>query len=611
MNPNSEVDRGRLFRAMDWSYKQLEPFRFLVHGLVQEYAGSSYGKGVARPKFEILMNLMNQTVKTYTMSLVANRPRVMVSTKRRDLQYFALHFETALNNLIAEIHLEDTFRQSVLDAFFCMGIVKVHMLETVPVMADTDLWADPGTPFASNVSIDNWVHDMAATKYSRVQFAGDWYRIPFEDLKSDIFDQAVIKELDLQPTSKWGFGDQNERLDRIATGHETDNDELVPMIDVVDVWIPRDEMIYTFPVDPNNPFRGGRKAIAAIPPDDPDAGPYDILSFNDVPENIVPASPASHLSGLARIVNNIMRKQARKAHGQKDIFTYTPAGAADAEKIQNASDQSRIPIQEQSEVGVLKIGGVDQALQAFMLGMVQIYDRMAGNLTAKAGLGSQAPTLGQEEMIQGTISEENAVMQYRVVEHAVRIIRRLGHMLWQDKAKVISGTLSVPGLEDYKPLDATWMPGDREGGITDYDLDIDIFSMPYQSPQKKFSTMLGLLQNVFIPAAPILMQQGGKINFRKIAESAARLLNAPDMKEWIEFGGAPPAPPPGEDGSGEGDQGMPEMGGMPSSTTRNYVRRSVASGGSPQNLATMQAQAWLGQQGQEEQVQTPQTVGGG
>lgn len=220
MNPLREQDRDSLFKAMEWSYRQLEPFRNLVHGLVQEYAGSSYGRGTARPRFEILMNLMNQTVDAYTMSLVANRPRVMVSTQKHGLEYFSRHFETAINNLIAEIHLEYTLRQSVLDAFFCMGIVKVHRADSVQVQLESDLWADPGTPFASNVSIDNWVHDVSATKYSRVQFSGDWYRIPFEDLKSDVFDQEVIDEMDLRPTSKWGFGEQDERLDRIASGQE-------------------------------------------------------------------------------------------------------------------------------------------------------------------------------------------------------------------------------------------------------------------------------------------------------------------------------------------------------------------------------------------------------
>lgn len=608
MNFNNEIERNRLFTALRWSYDALEPFRNLVHGLVEEYAGSAYGQGTTRPRHEQLLNLMNQTVDAYTMSLVANRPRALVSSKRRNQRYFARHFETALNNLISEIQLEYTLRQAVLDAFFCMGIVKMHLAESVAVELEPDLWADPGTPFASNISIDNWCHDMAATKYSKIQFAGDWYRLPFEDLDSDIFDQKAVKQLELKPTSKWNYGDQQDRLDRIASGGETDRDELHPMIDLFDVWIPRDKTIYTFPIDPRNPFQSSTKPIAALPWDGPEFGPYRILSFNDVPENIVPSSPASHVSGMARIINNIMRKQARRAHGQRDIMTYTPSGAKDAEKIMGTPDQGTAAVAEGSEIQMVKLGGVDGNLQAFGLGLIQLYDRMAGNLTAMAGLGNQAPTLGQEEMIQESVSKKQVAMQYRVVDFAVSIIRDLGYMLWHDRAKVIPGTIVEPGLEDYEPTDATWTPGEREGEYDDYDLAIDVFSMPYQSPSKKFATMLSLLQNVFIPAAPMLMQQGGTINFQKVAETAANLLNAPELEEWIEFGSTPPMPE--EQGGAGGMPGMDAMGGMPSSTTRNYVRKSVATGGSPQNRSTMEQQAWLGQQGSGGAAMQTVPVGG-
>ncbi len=595
MNFNSDVDMDRLRKALEWSDRQLEPFRNLVHGLVQEVSGSTYKPGRGRPKYEGLLNLLNQTVDAYSISLVAQRPRIMTTTEEVSLRRFAAIYEIAMNNLIAEIRLEETLRRSVVDAIYLMGIVKVHAKETIQVMVETDLWADPGTPFASNVSVDNWIPDMAASKYSRVQFAGDWYRIPFEMLEGDLFDQAEIKKQELRPTSKHHMAAGEERLDRIATGQEIDPEEIRPMIDVCDLWIPDDKMIYTFAVDPRSRFKLRGAPIAAFPPDDPDAGPYDILSFNDVPDNIVPSSPAAHLAGLSRIINNMMRKQSGKAHAQKDVFWYTPAGAKDAERIQSAQDQARIAIQEQSEVGVMKIGGVDQALQAYMTAMLQLYDRMAGNLTSIAGLGNQAPTLGQEEIIQGSVSKKEAAMQQRVIEHAERVIRRLGRMLWNDRAKVIPGSRTVPGLEEYPPLDATWWPDEREGAFDDYKFTVDVYSMPYQSPEKKFSTMVQLLQNILIPGAALMAQQGGAINFQKVVETAAHLLNAPELKDWVEFG-SPPPPAVGPEQGGQGGQGEPavEQPGMPPSTTRNYVRRSVATGGSPQNLATMAQQAWLG-----------------
>lgn len=577
MNPNKDVDRTRLFKAMEWSYGQLDPFRKLVRGLVEEYAGSGYGHDGAKPKFEILVNLMHQTVDAYTMSLVANRPRVMISTKKDLLRYFARQFETAVNNLIEEIKLEHTLRQCVLDAFFCVGIVKIHMGDSAQVQLEEGFWMDPGTPFASNVSIDNWVHDMSATAYHKVRYAGDCYRLPFEDLKNaDLFDQSVVKQL--QPTSK--FLGEEDRLERISVGYETDQDELEPMIDLMDVWVPRDEKIYTFPMDPTAPFSGKFKPVADMVWDGPEFGPYHILSFNDVPENVMPTSPASHLAGMARLVNNIMRKQSRRARQQKDVVTYTPSAANDARKIERSDDLQYVGVTDPNEINVMKIGGVDGPNQAFMLGLIEMYDRMAGNLKAMAGLGPQADTFGQEQIIAGAVSKREAQMQYRVVDHAVGVIRDLGYMLWHDAAKVIPGRIPVQGANQYS-IDATWTPEDREGDFFDYNMDIDLFSMPYQSPTQRVQSLLMVFKEIYGPMAPLIAAQGGQINMRKVNEIFADLLNQPHLKEILQFTAAV-------------QQGGPEgPAPTPAQTTRNYVRRSVPTQGTPQGRSHVEQQAWL------------------
>jgi hypothetical protein len=341
-------------------------------------------------------------------------------------------------------------------------------------------------------------------------------------------------------------------------------------------------MIYTFPIDPSHPFSGNTRAIAALPWDNPQYGPYPILSFNEVPDNVIPASPAAHLSAMARIINNVMRKQSRRARGQKDVGTYTPSGAKDAERLKRAGDQEWIAVQEQSEVNVMKFGGPDQLLQAYTVGMLQMYDRMAGNLSAMAGLGNQAPTLGQEEMIQGAVSKKEAAMQYRVVDFAVTIVRQLGYMLWNDKSNIIPGSYTPQGLEDYEPVDETWTPFDREGDFNDYNLGIDVYSMPYQSPASKFQTLMSLLQNVFVPAGSMLTQQGGAIDYKKVAEIGAELLDMPQLQEIITF-----------NAGFTSEQSGPDEQRMPTSTSREYVRRNVPSGGSPNTRAVMEQQAWL------------------
>jgi hypothetical protein len=82
MNPNNELDRQRLMKAIENSTRVLRPFRDVRKRLVKDFAGSYYGQSGSLGKSDIIMNLMYQTAETYTMALAANRPRVLVTAQR-------------------------------------------------------------------------------------------------------------------------------------------------------------------------------------------------------------------------------------------------------------------------------------------------------------------------------------------------------------------------------------------------------------------------------------------------------------------------------------------------------------------------------------------------
>jgi hypothetical protein len=94
MDGFDEITRGRLFKAIEVNYRNLEPFRLVNAGLVREYAGPGYGQPKDGKKDDMI-NLLKQAVNAYMMTLVANRPRVMISTANPTLEYFSKHFATA------------------------------------------------------------------------------------------------------------------------------------------------------------------------------------------------------------------------------------------------------------------------------------------------------------------------------------------------------------------------------------------------------------------------------------------------------------------------------------------------------------------------------------
>ena len=110
MNPNKELDRSRLLKAIENSTRVLRPFRDVRKRLVKDFAGSYYGQSSGMGKSDIIMNLMYQTAETYTMSLAANRPRVLITAQHPAVTWFAHSFQLGINNLIKEIRLEDILR---------------------------------------------------------------------------------------------------------------------------------------------------------------------------------------------------------------------------------------------------------------------------------------------------------------------------------------------------------------------------------------------------------------------------------------------------------------------------------------------------------------------
>jgi len=590
----NEIDRDRLFNAITISYQKLERFRELRNRLIQDYAGSNYGEPTRVGNKTTMLNLQHQAVEAYTMALAANRPRVTVDTNHQNLKFFSKLYAVALNNMIQEMNLERVIQRWVTDAFFSMGIIKVHMAETESIELWDGVWLDPGTPMASNVSMDDFVFDISVKRWDQIKYAADSYRIPFDQLKSDVFDQKVVANL--QPTSKLSFGGHPERAELMSKGYECDFDEIEPMIDLMDVWIPRENRVYTFPMDPVRRFQGKGQVLAVLDWDGDAEGVYRKLSFYDVPDNIMPAAPAAIFEALGVLVNDLLRKQARQAKRQKEINIYTQTGKDDAGRVSKAVDGEWIAVNDTKELGVIKRGGVDAANQAFAVGAIDLFDRMAGNLPAKLGLGPQAQTLGQEEIIAGKVTSKEAQMRLRVLEATRGLIRCLGLMLWNDAVKQIPGRMPVPGV-DGASIDATWTPELRQGHFYDYDLDIDVYSMAYRSPMERANTIHALLDRTYIPAGQMVAQQGGSINFKALAEMDAEFLDEPRFSDIVQFFNPPAAAQEGETG------GPPE-------TTRNYVRRNVAGGATPGAQSTQTQSDWLAR-AEQAPAETPIAAGGG
>ncbi len=582
-------DRNERFESLSSSvmssYRDLAPFRELYRNLVKEYAGPLYGQKGTEVKY---LNKLQQTVDAYMIMLAANRPKVMVSSDHSSLGGFATHFQVAVNNMMKEIRIEETIRDWVLDAYFCIGIVKTHLADSGYIELEDNVTMDPGTPFASVVSLDDWVFDKSARRLDEAKYIADMYEVPYhsiaEGVEDGMYDEKVAEKIRFDKTN-----DDQGRVDSLAHGQEPQQDEFDPLVTLCDVWIPGDNTIYTFHVTDRSKFKMSPHVLSEMEWDGPEHGPYHTLSFNSVPHSVMPTSPASHQLFLDQLINNLLRKSAGQAQRQKDNPVYQPGeGSETMERLVKARDGQPIASNDPSSVTVIKQGGVDASNMAFLSNLVGMYDTYAGNLTAMLGLGAQSDTVGQEQLIHSAGSKRGAQMQFRVLEATQRVISALGSMLWDDEFKYIAGTISYPGT-GAKNRQSDWEPGDREGNFLDYNFDINVHSMSYQPPAKRAEAILMLLSQVYFPGMQMMMQEEGPIDFAELTDILADLLNLPRLRNILRpmlESHVSPRPGP-QDGSDSNSS-------KPANTTRNYVRRSVPTGGTPENRGHMEQQAWLG-----------------
>lgn len=593
---HDEKQRGRLFKAIKTSAEALYPFRRVRKELIRDYVGSWYATEGARQK--TLVNCINQTARIYTVVLAANNPKVMVTTpvSAPENWAFAKRFEVNLNKLISDMNLNQTFRGIVMDAFFCLGCGVVMMRDTDTqfhglLESEEDVWLDPGEPWLNRVAVDDLILDMTSREISKMRFCGHRYRADFEKVKNELgYDKAVRKEL--TPSSK-NTTDNPEFTRDIAAGEAVDDDELKPMLWLQNVWIPENGTISTFACDTSLPPLIEREWTGS------QGGPYKFLNLGLVPDNIIPASPAANLKGLHDLQNRLHRRMETQSDNQRTVNAYAPGGEEDAERLRLAKDGAWVKVRNPKDIQQVKMAGVDPGNQAFAMVVQEEYDRFAGNLRGMAGLGTQASTLGQEEIVQGGISRTEADMQLSVVNFAAECCYDLGYLMWNDSNLNI--ITSMPVGKSGVRVDSSWPPRDeygepaldefRLGAFEDYEFRLEPYSMVYKTPTQKVDELFATLDKL-APLWPMFQASGASLDVKELVQIIAELQDRPELQRIITF--AAPSPQLG------GDQNTIRQSPV---TTRNTVRRNIPTGGTPESRSNVMQQVLQGGRSQANQDQ--------
>jgi len=564
-----------LRKAKQTSREALEPFRRVRKEMIRDYVGSWYSEDGSRNK--VLVNMTNQTARIYTVALAANNPQVLVTTPIFENLPFARRFEVNLNRLISDMELDVTFRAIVLDAFFCIGCGVVMMRDTDTrfhglLESEEDVWLDPGEPWLNRVSLDDLILDMSAKELSKMRFCGHRYRADYEKVMAEPgYDKAVLTKL--TPTSKYST-DNAEFARDIAAGIAVDDDELKPMIWLEDIWIPENKTVSTMAADLDLPPLLERDWTGS------QAGPYKFLSLGNVPDNIVPASPAVNLKGMHDLQNRLHRRMEQDSDAHRVVNVYPPSAAEDAENLRKAQRNSWHRMNDPKSINQVEFGGVDQRDQALAMFIQEEYDRFAGNLGVMGGLASQADTATQETMLAGQVSRTEADMRMAVVKFASECILDLGQLMWEDQTMEMTSSVPMGNTAIQLPMD--WTPEYRVGTFEEYQFKVEPYSMVFKTPEQKLQELFQTLQQL-APLWPMFQASGATLDAEAIVDEIARLKNRPEFKRFITF--ASPAMMLG------GDQNTIRS---PAVTSRETVRKNIPTGGTPAARSNILQQVMTG-----------------
>jgi len=393
-----------------------------------------------------------------------------------------------------------------------------------------------GQPYARAIDLDDWVHDTEARTWDEISFCGHRYRVPFDQAQAfEGFDAELRKKL--KPTH-CGYQDENsERVERIGKGDPPERDgELKAFVELWDLWIPGDNTIVTLAA------HSKEMPLRTIQYEGPEGGPYHLLRFLDVPNNVMPVAPTAHWLDLHRLINSLMRKLGRQARREKQVMLVHSSAKDDATRIRDASDGEIIKSDNPQGAKEARFGGPDQPTMLFTTQIRMLASQLMGNIDVMGGLSSEAETLGQEELLKKSSSSQVGEMQDRVVEFTREVINSLGWWLWHDPVIEVPLTKEIAGTDIRIPT--TFSPEDREGDFLDYNISIDPISMQDTSPAQKMQIMDMFIQQIpqVAQAAMVMMQSGqGNLNVEEFFRLKAKYANFKDLERLLQF--AMPTPP--------------------------------------------------------------------
>lgn len=578
-NPLSPKSIGRLREGIEKGVQKLKKARKDRVDLIRQYVGSHYGDGGAHEKVPVNLLALNTIIDIQW--LAARIPTVSVSTPFEEYRPFANSLELGMRKHLHQTKFGKAMRGVILDALFAMGIMKVGKADAGMIAWD-DVNYKLQKPFADRVDFDDWVHDPRARNIESADFMGNIWQIPYDVLMES---QEFQNTEGIKPDDCYSEDEKKAR--EISKDHQGMNrGDFREYVDLIDVYLPFERVVVTLH------YRGERnRPVRVVDYSGPPTGPYHILKFHDVPDNILPLSPLGLLRDVHELANHLYRKAGRQAERQKTITAYTPGAAKDMDRVVNSSDGDTIQVQHIDQIKEINFGAANPMTQAMFLQCKDIFSWLAGNLDALGGLGPQSETAKQDKLLMEAASAAMKAKQDAVYEFTDDVVDDIAWCLCDSPMSYIPIAKSIPDMSDPIYVPTEMMSSEMLGDFLDYNFKIEPHSMQPQSPEQKIQALMQIM-SMYSPFLPAMQAQGVDWNFEKLIKRTAKMADLPELAESVMF--AQPQ---------QQDTPLAEPRGLPKSqmSTRKYVRINRP-GGTVQGKDAAMIQTLMGQASQPSEM---------
>ncbi len=563
----SGVDFESLRQSIKDSRDELKEHRRIRTKILRQYAGHHYPGGTVADEFnrEVPLPMLEKMIDTLVYQVAAQLPNVNVRAQKPSLNRDADSMEDSLNQLGKEIFIGDALTAIAFNAMVGpVGISKTGLTAGRKVEWQ-GFTHDIGQPFVHSVDFDDFVFDILAKRWDQIEYVGDRIRMPLDKaLASGLYDRKALKAAAFDHVELRNE-DGQLRAESIGLSGRTLRSEISLQVELWELWLPGPNLMVTMVLDRSGDVAG--KPVRVDPWDGPEMGPYRLLKFRTMSNQILAPSPALSLLPLHMHVNEITWKAMEQASAQK-INLAVPSGSQDeANKIARTNNLEAFSIAPGHEVPQeVRWGGTDGSLQNTVIQELAMFDDFAGSLSLLTGANPQADTLGQTKILQSNASQRIQDWQRRMYAFTEGVYHDLAYWHVTDPFINRQVTKRIPGISE--EFIEQWRPFDAESDWLDFNFEIVPGSLQPKSPEEISQQLIGVVTQVFLPLMPLLQQSGKTIDVGAVVDLMARNNNLPELHSLIvdlQPGAQPLAVgnQPPKAGGGQQQQQAPSGGGGP------------------------------------------------